>query len=104
MCNLGSILENRGNDDEARALFQRAVDAGYSRAGFYLARQADRLGHKAETQRWLEFAADRGDTESMLVLAKRAFYAKDFEQARHWGSRAAAAGSREAQELFVQIP
>lgn len=57
-----------------------------------------------EAERWLLHAAEGGDAESMLTLAKRAFYAREFEEARVWGERAKEAGSVEAAELFRQLP
>ncbi len=40
----------------------------------------------------------------MLVIAKRAFYAREIEEARYWGERAKEAGGAEAAELFLQLP
>lgn len=43
-------------------------------------RQADRLGNVDDAQRWLLHAAESGDAESMLMLAKRSFYARQSDE------------------------
>jgi TPR repeat protein len=65
---------------------------------------ADRAEALAESFKWLEFAAESGDEESQLKLAKAYYYGNnvsfDEKKALKWFSDLAKDGSKEAQEYL----
>ncbi|MFD4653806.1 tetratricopeptide repeat protein [Streptomyces sp. NPDC058441] len=92
MHNLGFLLEEQGDTEDARTWYTRAADAGETDAmnnlGLLLKRQGDIEGART----WYTRAADAGHTDAMHNLGVLLTNQGDTEDARTWYTRAANAG------------
>jgi TPR repeat protein len=96
MCNLASILADKGELEEAEQWLRKAADTGEPSAMSYLANLLAESERADEAETWLRKAATTGDTEAMCDLAILLADSGRREEAKDWFRNAAADGNQQA--------
>ncbi len=101
--NLGVLLENRGNREEARAWFERAASTGHPDALWRLALFARGQGDHEQALHWCREAAEAGSNLAQNTMGVEMAAAGDREEARRWWRLAADSGNTDAARNLERL-
>jgi TPR repeat protein len=94
--NLGGLLEERGDVQEARAWFERAAASGHPDATWRAALFAHKQGDYENAINWCRLAAEAGNDRAQNTMGIEMDNAGDGDGARRWWRLAADNGNADA--------
>ncbi len=93
MVNLGALLAEQGEDDQAMRWYRKAAGAGNTSAMVNLAALLAEQGEEDQAMRWYRKAASAGNTSAMVNLGALLAEQGEEDQAVQWYRKAASAGN-----------